>query len=309
MANSAAAHAELCRLRRDIARMEGRLAEADRLVLPAAPGAACVPDMPGTGKGRRLPLGLPRLDRALGGGILLAALHEIRAEETRDGAAAAGFALALLSCLAAARQPASALPEKAGTPALLWISVAETRREVGDLYAPGLLALGLDPARLIRVAVRTQAEALWAFEAALSCRGLLVAVCELRRPSLDLTATRRCAMRAREGDVTGLFLRFGAGAEPSAAETRFRLSPWPAGEIDGFAAGVGRMTWRLALEKNRGGRIGLFTVEWNAHERSFAEPVPRRRTQPHPQPVAAASADRPADPRGDAGERIWRRAS
>ena len=134
--------------------------------------------------------------------------------------------------------------------ASLWISEADARRETGGLYAPGLAALGLDPARVVEVAVRTETEALWAFEAALSCRGLGVAVCELRQASLDLSATRRCALRARESGVTGFLLRLGkARAEPSAAELRFGVSPAPAGEIGGFAAGIGRMAWRLDAGK------------------------------------------------------------
>jgi protein ImuA len=132
----------------------------------------------------------------------------------------------------------------------------------------------------------------------------------LRRPSLALGATRRCALRAREAGVTGLLLRLAGRAEPSAAELRFRAAPAPAGTVGGFAKGVGRMAWRLALEKSRDGRTGEFIVEWNAYERSFAEPAERRRADP--QPRAAAPLHRPADPGGAGGEGGWpdlRRAS
>ena len=308
MAAIAAVSAELSRLRQDIAQIEGRLADAHRLVLeargPGEQGSGIAPRWGRLPKPVRLPLGLPALDGVLGGGLLLAALHEIRTEETRDGAAAMGFTLALLSRLAGQ-----------GTgPAVLWISGAETRRELGDLYGPGLLALGLDPGRVIRVAVRTGDEALWAFEAALACRGLAVAVCELDRPALDLTATRRCSLRAREGGVTGLILRLGAPAEATAADTRFRVTASAAGTVDGFSPGVGRMAWRLALEKNRGGRTAPFTVEWNAHDRSFAEAGEARGSQPHahPEPVAAPPFDRPPVPPRESdreGRPGWRRAS
>jgi protein ImuA len=243
----------------------------------------------------RVPLGIAALDKAIGGGLHLAALHEIRARESRDGGAAPGFASALIVRLA----------DAGGFPSVVWISEADVRRETGGLYPLGLAALGLDPARVVQVAARTQREALWAFEAALSCRGLGVAVCELRHASLDLSATRRCALRARKAGVTGLLLRLGGEAEPTAAELRFRLSAAPAGRIGGFAEGVGRPAWRLALEKSRGGRTGIFSVEWNAHERSFAEP---RKRSTHPEPLPAAPSDRPSHP-AEAEEGGLRRAS
>jgi protein ImuA len=308
MAIPATAQAELSRLRRDIARIEGRLAEEDRLsdaVLPppVAEGVATTSQAHGKSLGR-LTLGIASLDDVLGGGLPLAALTEIRASESRDGGAASGFALAL----------AARLTETGPHSSIVWIGETDARREAGALYAPGLAALGLDPSRIVEVAVHTEKEALWAFEAALSCRGLGAAVCELRQASLDLSATRRCALRARESGVTGLLLRLGnEWAEPSAAEIRFGVAPAPAGEIGGFAEGVGRMAWRLTLEKNRLGPTGAFTVEWNAHERSFVERG-EGAAAADPQPLSAAPANRPPDPaqaaaRGDAAESRLRHAS
>jgi protein ImuA len=315
MASSAAAQETLSRLRREIAGIEGRLAEEDRLTLapPAAGGAGAflrATDPAGETLAARLPFGVEALDTALGGGLPLAALSEIRARESRDGGAAGGFVLSLVARLSAFR----------ALPSVIWISEADARRETGGLYAPGLAALGLDPGRIVEVSVRTEMDALWAFEAALSCRGVGVAVCELRQASLDLSATRRCALRARDKGVTGFLVRLGnAWAEPSAAELRFAVAPAPAGEIGGFAAGVGRMAWRLTLEKNRLGRTGAFTVEWNSHERSFAERDDRRIERPidgpidrdaghaHPEPLPAAPADRSAHPRKTS--RLLQRAS
>lgn len=243
---------------------------------------------------RRLRLGVAALDESLGGGVGLAALHEIRACESRDGGAAAGFALALIAWLAQAAAPLS----------LVWISEADSRREAGSLYGPGLLAFGLDPAGIVEVAARTPAEALWAFETALACRDIGAAVCEMRRVSLPLTATRRCALRAREAGVTGLLLRQGGEAEPTAAELRFRLASAPAGCIGSYEKGVGRAAWRLALEKNRGGRTGAFTLEWNAHERCFAERARGEGSaagkRAHPQSLSAPPVHRPSAP--DPGE-------
>jgi protein ImuA len=306
MAGNAAARAELRRLRRNIAEIEGRLAEEGQMALPPTgagfPAVGAITDLE-TRKRNRLAFGIPRLDRILGGGLPLARLHEIRASESRDGGAAGGFIAALVARLTATDF----------VPSTLWISEADTRREAGRLYAPGLAALGLNPASIVEVAVRTETEALWAFEAALSCHALHVAICELRQASLDLSATRRCALRARERGVTGFLLRLGnSSAEPSAAELRFRISPMPAAAIGGFSAGVGRMAWRLVLEKNRLGPTGVFSVEWNAHERSFAE---RRREwadgrfRTDPQPLPASSSDRSAHPSKTEGRGVLRRAS
>ena len=269
-------------------------------------GRNCPQDFRPPERRGRLRLGFAALDTILGGGLPLATLHEIRARESRDGGAASGFALALIARLAEAGE----------APRILWISEADCRRETGSLYAPGLVALGLDPALFVQVAARTGTEALWAFEAALACRALSAAVCELRQASLDLNVTRRCALRAREAGVTGFLLRVGGHAEPSAAELRFRLAPAPAGQIGRYAAGIGRMAWTLALEKNRGGCTGTFMVEWNAHERRFAESRARSAAErvaargagrADSQPLPAAATDRPPHPA--AAGRGLRRAS
>jgi len=290
MVISAMAQAELSRLRRNIARIEGRLAEEDRLPDPVIPQPE---DMNPAGNPQRkrkffgrLPFGIPPLDDILGGGLPLSALTEIRVRESRDGGAASGFALAL----------AARLIEVSGHSSIVWIEEKDACRETGALYAPGLAALGLDPACVVEVTAQTEKEALWAFEAALSCRGVSVAVCEIRQASLDLSATRRCAFRARGSGVTGLLLRLGnEWAEPSAAEVRFGIAPAPARDIGGFAEGVGRMAWRVALEKNRLGPTGVFTVEWNTNERNFAGGGEGTETADL-EPLSAASSNRSPDP-------------
>src|SRR5215475_12202737 len=93
------------------------------------------------GGGTRPPLilGLPALDAALGGGLPLGCLHEV-AGAPGDGAAL-GFCAALLGRLAE-------------TGPVLWC------QPQFDLYAPGLAACGLDPARLIVVTVPRPADRL-----------------------------------------------------------------------------------------------------------------------------------------------------
>lgn len=338
MASAATARGVLCRLRRDIARIEGRLAEADRLAFvsedlgasedraaggrfaaadrgvgegsDAVAGQSGGPTRPAGGLAERFSLGLPALDAVLGGGLAGAALHEIRAAQSRDAPAASGFALALVARLCAQQDAAADGTMKPPgktldrIPDILWISEAGSRHEAGALHAPGLAALGLDPGRIVEVAARRPGEALWAFEAGLACAGLAAVICQVRRShergpdkAFDLAATRRLALKAREAGVCGLLVRLAAPAEPSAAQTRWRVVAAPSGPAGFFADGIGRTAWRLRLEKNRGGRSGAFTVEWNAHEQCFTEPgggAGRKDGAAHPQPVAALSCHRPA---------------
>lgn len=294
--DSAEAGDRLAALRREIAVIEGKpllgmapepsIPEATEVPtapprgeLPAgvamlrAPADAAKPDVavpkpatpPAWGSRRRrggvLPLGLPELDATLGGGLLRAALHEIRAETTREAGAQTGFAVALLARLAAS----DARP-------VLWVEEETALTEGGHPYGPGLAAFGLDPGRLILVTARKPDEALWALEEGLRCAGLAAAVGVLRgHPrALDLTGHRRLALRARAHGVTGLLLRQAGEAEPGAALTRWRVSARPAGIIDGYAAGVGRPAFRLEVEKNRLGPTGSFDVEWDHESRRFA---------------------------------------
>src|SRR5712691_12809404 len=94
-----------------------------------------------------LPFGAVAIDHALpGGGLKLGAVHEIigKGGDEEDGAAAAGFAAGILARL--------------GTDPVLWCLSRP------DLYGPGLMAYGFDPARLVLVAARRDDEILWAVE-------------------------------------------------------------------------------------------------------------------------------------------------
>lgn len=281
----------LDRLRGDIARLEGRLAEEARLVSAAEAenqGPAC---------NRIQPLGVPRLDAMLGGGLATGSLHEVRAAETRDSASAAGFLIALMVRL-----------DEADEKPVIWISEADSRREAGELYPPGVAALGLDPGRIIRVAALRTIDALWAFETALTCRGAAFAICEVCRTArmLDLTATRRCMLRAQISGTTGFLLRLAQPPEPTAATARFAIAPAPSmaagnGVRSGpLLSGMGRPVWQVALERARSGWTGRLDLEWNADERCFAEPGLRERSPGKQDPdnvaVAAAAFHRPAGP-------------
>src|SRR6185295_10441838 len=142
---------------------------------------------------RSLALGIAAVDAALGGGLACAALHELSAAPVHLGAAA-GFALAL-----AARSPETAKHA-------LWIATDFGLLETGALYGPGLDLIGLDTERLLMARVARPLDALFAMEEALKCRALATVIAEIDG-EIDLTATRRLSLAAREGGVLGLLLR------------------------------------------------------------------------------------------------------
>ena len=113
---------------------------------------------------------------------------------------------------------------------MLWIVEAAAAREAGLPYGVGLDRFGCDSTRLIVVRVRKPGDALWVFEEGLACRGLAAVLTEIRGTPrlLDLTASRRLALRAEAGGVMGLLLRQTGEADPSAALTRWRVAPLPA---------------------------------------------------------------------------------
>lgn len=235
-----------------------------------------------------LPFGLPRLDAVLGGGLRRAAIHEIHCGESRNAGMTTGFAVAVLSRLAAGdRRP------------LLWVVEATSANESGFPYAAGLARFGLPSDRLIVARVKKPVDALWVFEEGLRCRGLSAVLAEIagNPRQLDLTASRRLALRAGEHSIMGLLLRQSGNPRPSAAATRWLVTPRPAATTDDYPAGIGNPSWRLTLERNRYGATGVFDVEWN-HERgtfvAAAGPA-------HSVPVAAVSSDRPSAP-ADIGE-------
>jgi protein ImuA len=267
------------RLSRRIAEIEGR-GSAQNLEIPPETADEATP--PGI-----LPFAIPEIDRVLAGGLRRAALHEVRAAESRNAAAMTGFAAAILARLAAGERHRP----------VLWIVAAASARETGFPYGAGFVRFGLAPSRLLVVRAAKPEEALWVFEEGLRCRGLAAVVTEIRGEPrlLDLTASRRLALRAGEHGVMGLLLRQSAHQEPGAAQTRWLVRPRPAEPDAEYPAGIGNPAWRLTLERNRLGTTGVFDVEWNHEQRSFCSP--RAARAPRSFTGTAVSPDRsPASP-------------
>lgn len=206
-----------------------------------------------------------RFDRLLGGGLAYGALHDIHAGEASDSAAATGFALAWA---ARAQRAASGRP-------LIWIAPDAAFRESGAPYGPGLAGYGIDPDALILVRATTLQETLWALEEALRACAPAAVIGEFSGlpAGYDLTASRRLLLAAQTGQALGLLLFAGLGGSAagaaSAAATRFSVSAQPSLAEQGVP---GRAVWRIDLMKNRMGRTGQRSVEWNHDDVAFAEP-------------------------------------
>lgn len=247
---------------------------------------------------RALPFGVPEIDNALPWrGLALGALHEISGP-ARD-AAALGFVSALLARLAA-RAPG----------AVLWCRRLGAAYEVGNIYAPGLAALGLDPSRLILLGARHGRDVLWALREGLSCPRLLAVVGEVEETAVGLTASRRLQLAAEKSGVSCFLLRTvppeggqlnrvpveGAGGqsdttpEPSAALSRWHVRAAPSGPVPGVAAaeaerrwlGPGRLRWRAELRRCRGGASSEWRVEWHHETGNFTvvAALPNRSVEP-----------------------------
>ena len=196
-----------------------------------------------------LPFGDTALDGCLpGGGLPLGAWHEVGGAglEIETAAAPAAFTALMAAPLAAKGE-------------VVWV----LRRD--DLWAPGLLGLGLDPERLICVCARDEAEALAVMEDALATVGVAAVVGEVE--AADLTAGRRLQLACEKQGATGFLIRrrpFGGPARKpqtgSAAATRWKVASAPseprAGEF-----GLGAPRFHVELERSRGGRTGTWLLE------------------------------------------------
>lgn len=258
--------ASLADLRHTVAQLEGRVPALD------VDGAAEA--------GWRV--GVEPVDRALGGGLAVTALHALVAAEPGDVPAAHGFALAL-----------AARSGRAG--GLLWATTVRHLREWGLPYGPGLARYGCDPAALLIVEAARPAEAGWALEEALrsGAFGLLVGA----GLDADFTASRRLALAAADHGTPCLLVDAPGAERPTAAATRWRIAARPsAGDVYDTAA-PGRPRWRLDLVRQRGGApAGPWELDWDEPTHRFA--------------LAAAPADRtaapPARPAAEAGARAVR---
>ena len=225
----------------------------------------------------RVALGHAGADIMLQGGLLRGAVHEVFAEAGRHGTAATGF-IAGLAHRVARQRP------------LVWVRQDFTDIESGALSMHGFAELGFDPRRVVTVRAADAESALCVAADAVACDALGCVVLgvwgEVR--ALDLVASRKLTLAARASAVTILISRIAAVPAASTAETRWivRAAHSPSGlEASGMKV-WGMPMLDTQLVRNRHGPIGQWIMEWNCDECLFRE------SQTHPQPVAAAPADR-----------------
>jgi protein ImuA len=223
------------------------------------------PSLP-EGKMATAAFGIPEIDDYLpAGGLVRGALHELMPQTPGDAGAITDFCTALLVRLL-----------KGHEKPVLWC-LQNQASDAGDLYPPGLLWLGLEPARLLVVRTSHDADTLWVLEEGLRCGALAAVVGEIK--TADLTASRRLQLAAETSGCTALLLRASSDApEPSAAATRWRIKAAPS-RPRGWAGGLdepGTVCWQASLFRCRGGAPGNWLMEWRDETSDLALAAPLR---------------------------------
>ena len=198
------------------------------------------------GTRKSLPFGVLALDRHLPGrGLTLGALHEVI--EHGPAAEFAGSATFFTAGIAARLKGP-----------VLWCL---TRR---DLFAPGLMKVGLHPDRVIYAETNRDADVLPLIEEGLHQKGLGAVIGEVSR--LGLTASRRLQVAAEASGVPALVIRrWWTVAQrdltklPTAASTRWRVSPVPSEVVP--AGGLRRGRWQVELVRCRGAQPRSWILE------------------------------------------------
>jgi len=158
-----------------------------------------------------------------------------------------------------------------GAPLVL---VRSPRRAVLPLrpYGEGLVALGIDPARLLIIETRDDLALLRAGLEAARCPGLSALVLETwgKLPAYDLTASRRLVLAAERAGIPVIVLRLEASPRASAAHSRWLIRSIPSTALAAKAPGPPAIMAELL--RRRGGTAGLIShLEWNDEDGAFRE--------------------------------------
>lgn len=205
-------------------------------------------------------------------------LHEVFADEQRNGGSALGFALGLARTLLTGNRQA-----------IIYLQLAADAQELGLPYGIGLKTFGIDPSRIVIGRIETLTELLWAMEEAIACRAVAGIVTDImgHPKALDFTASRRLSLRAAAAGTSAFILRYGRDREASAAKLRWRVSPHPSAgqQFDHLSPGPPR--FEIEIEKRR---LGSKTqraegkrmiVDWTENGFVPIEPWNRPATRPH----------------------------
>lgn len=215
-----------------------------------------------------LPLGVPVIDAALGGGFMCGTLHEIAATGEAHLPAAAGFALGLARC-------------SSPSPRLFWIAEDMAIAESGAPHGTGLHRFGLAPERLVTVSVAHRRDLLWAMEEAVRCRAVNSVIGEMRDGGIDEISVRRLSLAAAGSGALALLLRAMPPNDASTAFTRWIVGAAPSSTTHGPS--TPRFT--VQLVRNRRGSTGSWILEWSDSDGQF-------HLATHAQPLAATAFNR-----------------
>lgn len=170
------------------------------------------------------------------------AIHEFISYEPAAAASTSGFITAVTGKLI----------KEGGL--CLWIA--------GDrkLFPYGLKHFGLEPDRVVFIAIPRPKEALWVIEEALKCAALTAVIGEVRE--LGFTDSRRLQLAVESSGVTAFIHRYCPRAENAVAcTTRWKVTPIPS-LLEGNLPGVGHPAWDVQLVKVRNGRPQAWQVSW-----------------------------------------------
>jgi len=192
-------------------------------------------------------------------------LHELHAK-AQASAAALACAFAWIATTQNSRAP---------------LVLARSQRRAGlglRPYGEGLLALGIDPSRLLIVVAPDEMALLRAGLEAARCSGLGALVLETwgELPAYDLTASRRLVLAAERSGVSVIILRLDATPRASAAHSRWLIDNMPSTPLSDRMPGAGAI--KAELLRQRGGPAGqIRQIEWNHEYAAFRErPVQAR---------------------------------
>ncbi|MBB3990718.1 hypothetical protein [Croceicoccus naphthovorans] len=194
-------------------------------------------------------------------------------------ASGAGLAIALAETtprIAPDLQPEKAVPEEVSDErCFLWVQDRAAMRLGGRPYHPGL------PRdlrhRMVHVAVKDAAEALFALEEGIRCRDLAFVIGEVagNPREFDFTASRRLVLAAERHGVPLWLVRLDARRDLGAARMRWEVASAPSLAPRWNAQAPGAARWKADLFRARGLRPGTWwiTRQEGEHDRSDRAPI------------------------------------
>ncbi|WP_423065729.1 ImuA family protein [Devosia sp. CN2-171] len=205
-------------------------------------------------------------------------LHEVFADEQRNGGSTLGFALGLARGLL-----------RGNRQALIYLQLASEAQDLGLPYGIGLQGFGIDPSQVVIGRIETLNELFWAIEEAIACRAVAGIVTDImgHPKALDFTVSRRLSLRAAAAGTSVFILRYGREREASSAKLRWRVSPHLSAEEQFDPQSPGPPRFEIEIEKRRLGNKTQraegkrMIVDWTENGFVPFEPWKRPATRPH----------------------------